>query len=95
MVLGWFFVHPCPYPEHIEGTATENGGREEQCDDETTQLIRKSDHDKPPNITGMALMGTVDFWILFWFVSLCECLFQKSPAANQSTQVIGSGVMCE
>lgn len=78
MVLGWFLVRPCPYPEYTAGAVNENDGREEPDDgsslpNETTQLIGKNDHDQPLSITGLALMRTIDFWVLFWFMSLCEC----------------------
>jgi hypothetical protein len=81
MVLGWFFIRPCPYPEYIAGTTTESGSREEPDDtdlNETTELIRKNDRGQPLNISGLALMRTIDFWILFWFMSLRECLGYKS-----------------
>jgi hypothetical protein len=81
MVLGWFFIRPCPYPEHIAGTTTESGSREEPDDtgsNETTELIRKDDYDQSPSINALALMRTIDFWILFWFMSLRECLGYKS-----------------
>lgn len=74
-VLGWFFIRPCPYPEHTAGTTPEgNGGEEPDVtgSDETTRLIRKNDNDKPLCDSGLALMRTIDFWILFWFMSLCE-----------------------
>lgn len=78
MVLGWFLVRPCPYPEYVVESTTENDGRDESDGgssppNETTQLIRNNDHDQPLSITGLALMCTVDFWVLFWFMSLCEC----------------------
>ena len=58
---------------------TESGEREEQdgtssTPNETTQLISKSDHAEPPNITGLAMMRTIDFWLLFWIMSFCEYL---------------------
>jgi len=37
---------------------------------ETSQLIIKNSHAQPPNITGLAMMRTINFWILFWIVSL-------------------------
>ena len=79
MILGWFFVRPCPYPEHTTQTATESGNNEESGDasltpDETTQLINKDDHAQPPNITGLVLLRTIDFWVLFCIMSLCESL---------------------
>ncbi|KAF9782320.1 major facilitator superfamily domain-containing protein [Thelephora terrestris] len=82
MVLGWFLVRPCPYPEHAAQTTIESDRREEQDDttsppNETTQLISKSDHTQLPSITGLTLMRTIDFWVLFWIMSL----------------LIGSGIM--
>ena len=77
MVLGWFLVRPYPYPEFMAGTTTESDGGEEPGDtsfspNEATRLIRKNDHEQPLSISGLALMRTFDFWILFWYMSLCE-----------------------
>ena len=76
MMLGWFLIRPCPYPEH---STTESVHREESADtsftpNETTNLISKNDQTRPLDITGLALLRTVDFWILFWIMSLCESL---------------------
>jgi len=73
MVLGWFLVRPYPYPEHT--TTTECGNDEGSIDtsfnpDETTQLISKHGHTQLPNITGLALVRTIDFWLLFCIMSL-------------------------
>lgn len=78
MVLGWFLIRPCPYPEHVVRT-TESDVREESntpnsTPSETSQLIIKNSHAQLPDITGLAMMRTIDFWILFWIVSLCEYL---------------------
>ena len=82
MVLGWFFIRPCPYPEHVAEVATENdrGGPDDgnPPPNENTRLIRKNDHPKPLNITGLALMRTIDFWVLFWIMSLCECFCRET-----------------
>lgn len=79
MVLGWFLIRVCPYPEHLTRTITENDDREESGDpslapNEASQLIAKNNYAQSPNITGLALMRSIDFWILFWIVSFCECL---------------------
>ena len=79
MILGWFFMRPYPYPEHTTPTATESGNNQESDDadltpDETTQLISKNDLAQPPSITGLVLLRTIDFWILFCIMSLCEYL---------------------
>ena len=80
MVLGWFLVRPCPYPEYVARETTESGNQEEPDGtsftplNEATQLISKNDHAEPHNISGLAMMRTVDFWLLFWIMSLCECL---------------------
>lgn len=79
MVLGWFLIRVCPYPEHLTRTITENGDREESdgpslAPNEASQLITKDNYAQSPNITGLALMRSIDFWILFWIVSFCECL---------------------
>ena len=79
MILGWFLVRPCPHPEHTTGTTIESDDREGSDDtdltsDEATQLISKNDHRQPPSITGLALFRTIDFWILFSIMSLCEYL---------------------
>lgn len=77
MVIGWFLIRPCPYPDPVAQTAVENGDRRETDEpsptpDETSQLISKHHHTQHPGITGLALMCTVDFWILFSIMSLCE-----------------------
>jgi len=41
---------------------------------ETMQFINKNDQTQPLNITGLALMRTIDFWILFCIMSLREYL---------------------
>ena len=79
MILGWFFIRPCPYPEHVTGTAAESGDREESDNtsltpDEATQLITKNNRAQLPSTAGLALLCTIDFWILFCVMSLCECL---------------------
>ena len=79
MILGWFFIRPCPYPERIPRTTTESGNHQELGDegstpDETTRLISKEEHMQPPSINGLVLLRTVDFWILFSIMSLCECI---------------------
>jgi len=77
MVLGWFLIRPCPYPEHMIRTTTEGDDHAESGEtslvlNETTQLISKNEQTQPPSITGLALMRTIDFWILFSIMSLCE-----------------------
>ena len=79
MILGWFLIRPCPYPEYVTQTATESGYHEESGEmsstpDEATQLIGKNNLSQPPSITGLALLRTIDFWILFCIMSLCKCL---------------------
>lgn len=72
MVLGWFLIRICPYPEQV---AIENDDVEESNDpNESSQLIMKNGRVQPPDITGLEMMRTIDFWVLFWIVSLCECL---------------------
>jgi hypothetical protein len=77
MVLGWFFICVCPYPEHVVRSTTESDYEEQNnpnpTPNETSRLIAKSDRERPPSITGLAMASTTDFWILFWIVSLCEC----------------------
>jgi len=75
MVLGWFLIRPCPYPEPITRPIIENNNHGESNDadftpNETTQLIGKDHHVQHPGINGLALMCTVDFWILFCIMSL-------------------------
>ncbi|KAF9652133.1 MFS general substrate transporter [Thelephora ganbajun] len=75
MVLGWFLVRPCPYPEHTVRVTTGGNNNEESghtnfTPNETTRLIHKNDHTQSPSITGLALMRTIDFWILFCIMSL-------------------------
>ena len=80
MILGWFLIRPCPHPEHGTRT-TAGGGNHEGSDDttltpgEATQLIRKNDHGRLPGITGLALLRTIDFWLLFCIMSLCKCFY--------------------
>ena len=74
MVFGWFLVHPCPYPEPKVGNGREEPDDTSSLPNETTSLVKKDDRGRPLNITGLALMRTPDFWILFWFMSLRECL---------------------
>jgi len=78
MVLGWFLIRPCPYPEHTMRPTIESNNYGEPNDtsftpNETTQLIGKKDHTQHLTINGLALMRTVDFWILFCIMSLCKC----------------------
>lgn len=73
MVLGWFLVRPCPYPEYETRATVENDDQEEPDDtNESAQLIHKDDYTQRPSITGLALIRTVDFWMLFSIMSLCE-----------------------
>jgi len=77
MVLGWFLIRPCPYPEHVTRTTTESANHGEPDDvnfspNETTQLISKDDNLQQTSITGLALTRTIDFWILFCIMSLRE-----------------------
>ena len=79
MVLGWFLIRPYPYPERITRTTTGDDNQEESNDtsftpDETTQLISKNNRTELLNITGIDLLRTIDFWILFCIMSLRECL---------------------
>ena len=79
MILGWFFIRPCPYPERIPRATTESGDHQESDDgdsnpEETAQLIGKEEHMQPPSINGLVLLRTLDFWILFSIMSLCECI---------------------
>lgn len=78
MVLGWFLIRPCPYPEYETRTTIESDNHGEPDDtgftpNETTQLIRKDDYTQRPSISGLALVRTVDFWLLSFIMSLCEC----------------------
>lgn len=78
MVFGWFFIRPCPYLEHIPRTNTESddqGGPSSTSStpNEISPLITKDAHKQPPNVAGLAMMSTVDFWVLFWIMSLREC----------------------
>ena len=77
MIIGWFLIRPCPYPDHVARTAVECRNDRESDDtssapDETSQLISKRDHTQRRSISGLALVRTVDFWILFCIASLCE-----------------------
>ena len=82
MAVGWFLIRVCPYPEHEAwGTA------ESDCDEESDDLNPTPDEDsqlimtkpaQPSNITGLAMVRTVDFWVLFWIVSLCECFCHET-----------------
>lgn len=67
-VLAWFFIRICPYPEHPTRPISENENREEP--DETTQLLAKNIPGQFSGIDSMAMIRTVDFWILFWTTSL-------------------------
>ena len=76
MVLGWFLIRPCPYPELATRVIIDNHGGSNDTGvtpNETTQLINKDDYTQHTSISGIALMRTVDFWILFCIMSLCEC----------------------
>ena len=100
MVLGWLLIRPCPYPERTTSVTIEGNNREEPDDtsllqNETTQLIRRDDRAKSPSITGLTLIRTIDFWILFCIMSLCECFCHKTGVFNRNAQVTGSGIMCE
>ena len=79
MALGWFLIKPCPYPEHTSQAIVESDNHRESNDtsftpNETTQLIGKDDYTQHPSVTGLALIRTVDFWILFSIMSLCKYL---------------------
>ena len=63
--------------------------------DEATQLINKRNHAQPPSITGLALLRTIDFWILFSIMSLCKCPFIGQGVVNRTTPVTGVGIMCK
>ena len=87
MIVGWFLIRPCPYPERMTQTTTGSDNHERSDDtsftpDETTQLISKDDHTRPPSITGLVLLCTIDFWILFSIMSLCECSVVDSRVIN-------------
>lgn len=74
VVLGWFLMRACPYPDHGPRVSVEDGGEGDSDDtSETTQLIRKDGQVQRPDITGLVLMNTLDFWVLFSIMSLCEC----------------------
>ena len=73
---------------------TTESGYDEESDalnptpDETSRMIM-SERVEPPNISGLAMVRTVDFWVLFWTVSLCECFccetmgrWLKSPSVR-------------
>lgn len=78
VVLGWFVIRTCPYPDHAPRVTAEDGGEGRSDDtDETTQLIRKDGEMQRPDITGLVLMRTLDFWIIFSIMSLCE-YFRRS-----------------
>ena len=82
MVLGWFLIHPCPYPEDITRVNPESDYPEEPSDlipNEASSLI-KGNRSQPPAITGLALMCSADFWILFWIKSFRELLYFKFRA---------------
>jgi len=75
VVLGWLLIRTCPYPDHIPRATVEDGDPADSDDaslppGETTQLIRKDGRIERPDITGLVLMRTVDFWIIFWIMSL-------------------------
>lgn len=81
VVLGWFLVRVCPYPDHAPRVSVEDGGQGASDDaSETAQLIRKDGHTQPADITGLALMRTVDFWVMFWIMSFCECFWRQITA---------------
>lgn len=67
-VLGWFFIRICPYPERPTRSTSENEDREEP--DETTQLLAKDTPVQLSGIDSLAMIRTVEFWILFWIMSL-------------------------
>ena len=104
MVLGWFLVRPCPYPEHTTQTTFESNGQEGSVDpsfvpDESSPLITKDqDQTRPPSVTGLVMMSKIDFWILFWIASFREYLYfwMRNPTLlTERPQVSGTGVMCE
>ena len=79
MVLGWFIVRICPYPEDIARTAPERINCDELDNpiltpNEASLLLVKNIPSRQLDITGLTMLRTIDFWILFWIVSLCECL---------------------
>jgi hypothetical protein len=75
MVLGWFLVRPCPHFEHAMPIDTESDNGDELEDlctisEETSQLISKIDPPRPLDLHGLAMIRTIDFWILFCTKSL-------------------------
>ena len=74
MALGWLLIRPCPYPDHVTQTAIENDdhGESDEFYSERDYPMDKGDHTQRPCISGLALMRTGDFWILFCIISLCE-----------------------
>jgi hypothetical protein len=79
MALGWLFVRPCPHREHLARMDIE---RHDQCEsenaspiqNEATLLITKSDPVKRRDLNSLAMVRTIDFWLLFWTMSFRECL---------------------
>ena len=83
MALGWFLIRPCPYPDHVAREIPEDSDGEEDDDagstsDEIAPFIITQDSIKPPSITGLDMIRTVDFWVLFWFLSLRKCLCHQA-----------------
>ena len=82
MVVGWFLIQPCPYPECDAQTDAESNGGESTSPrfipDETSGLIVKNPP-RRPDLNGLAMVRTIDFWVLFWITSLREC-FRLSEA---------------
>lgn len=75
MVVGWFFIRICPYPEDISRTTSERDDQAERNDsiltqNETSQLIIKNIPTESRSLDSLAMIRTIDFWILFWIVSL-------------------------
>jgi hypothetical protein len=88
MVFGWFLIHPCPYPEPVVPTDAESGvrvgpGNPSIVPDEASQLIPKdvrADPARRRDLDGLTMMRTIDFWVLFWIMSLRECLSRATEA---------------
>ena len=89
MVVGLFLVRPCPYPEYETQTDVESNGEESASPcfipDETSGLIVKnlrSDPPHRPDLNGLAMVRTIDFWVLFGIASLRK-YFRSSEAEGR------------
>lgn len=75
MVLGLFLIRICPYPEHAARKYLKGNHRNEPNDqistpNETSRLLVGNTSAQLPGIGSLTMIRTIDFWILFWIVSL-------------------------